>query len=47
MNMACFDSQSMTTSMAVKPDEDGSCSMKSIKMEFHGQSGTSNCLSIP
>jgi len=45
--MACFDSRSMTTSMAVKPDEDGSCSMKSIEMEFHGWSGTGNCLSIP
>jgi len=30
MNMACFDSRSMTTNMAVKPDEDGSCSMKSM-----------------
>jgi len=38
--MACFDSQSMTTNMAVKPDEDGSCLMKSIKMEFHGRLGT-------
>jgi len=47
MNMACFDSWSMTTSMAVKLDEDGSCSMKSIEMEFHGRSGTGNCVSIP
>jgi len=44
MNMACFDSQSMTsTSMAVKPDEDGSCSMKSIKMEFQGWHGDAQC----
>ena len=47
MKMTCFDSWSMTTSMAVKPEEEGSCSMKSIEMEFHGQSGTGNCLSIP
>ena len=45
--MACLDSRSITTKMAVKPDEEGSCSMKSIEMEFHGRSGTGNCLSIP
>ena len=45
--MTCFDSQSMMTSMAVKLEEEGSSSMKSIKMEFHGQLGTGNCLSIP
>jgi len=44
MNMACFDSRSMTTSMAVKPDEDRSCLMKSIEMEFHGQSVGIECL---
>ena len=47
MNMACLDSQLIMTRMAVKPDEEGSCSMKSIEMEFHGWLGTSNCLSIP
>ena len=47
MNMACLDSWSITTSMAVKPDDEGSFSMKSIEMEFHGWSGTGNCLSIP
>ena len=47
MKMTCFDSQSMMTSMAVKPEKEGSCSMKSIEMEFHGWLGTSNCLSIP
>ena len=47
MNMACLDSRSIMTRMVVKLDEEGSCSMKSIEMEFHGQSGTSNCLSIP
>ena len=45
--MACLDSWSITTRMVVKPDEEGSCSMKSIEMEFHGRSGTGNCLSIP
>ena len=45
--MACLDSQSIMTRMAVKMDEEGNCSMKSIEMEFHGQSGTGNCLSIP
>ena len=33
------------TRMAVKPEEFGSCSMKFIEMEFHGFSGTGNCLS--
>ena len=40
--MACLDSQSITTRMVVKPDEEGSCLMKSIKMEFHGQCHTPN-----
>ena len=47
MNRACLESLSTTTRMAVKPEEFGSCSMKSIKMEFHGFSGTGNCLSSP
>ena len=47
MKMVCLDNQSTTTRMAVKPDEDGSCSMKSIEMEFQGQAGTGNCLSSP
>ena len=45
--MACLDSQSIMTRMVVKPDEEGSCSMKSIEIEFHGWSGTGSCLSIP
>ena len=44
-NMACLDSWSMTTRMAVKPKEEGSCSMKSMEMESHGLSGIRSCLS--
>ena len=29
----------------LKLEEDGSCSMKSIEMEFQGRAGTGNCLS--
>jgi hypothetical protein len=45
MNMACLDRRSMITRMAVKPDESGRCSMKSIDMEFQGFSGMGSCLS--
>ena len=34
--MAFLDSQSIMTKMAVKLDEEGSCSRISIEMEFHG-----------
>ena len=47
MNMHCFDSQSTTTRIVVYPKELGSCSMKSIEMEFHGFSGIGSCLSKP
>ena len=38
-------SQSMTTRMAVKLEDKGSCSMKSIEMEFQGFSRIGSCLS--
>ena len=47
MNMHCFDSWSTTIRIAVYPEELGSCSMKSIEMEFHGFSGIGSCLSKP
>ena len=47
MNIACFESRLIMTRMAVKLVEGGSCSMKSIDMEFHGFSGTGSCLSRP
>jgi hypothetical protein len=40
-----LDKWSMTTRMAVKPDESRSCSMKSMEMEFQGFSGIGSCLS--
>ena len=36
MKIACLDSRSTTTRIAVKPKEGGNCSMKSIDIEFHG-----------
>ena len=45
--MVCLDSWSTMMRMAVKLDEGGSCSMKSIEMEFQGRAGTGNCLSSP
>src|ERR1700692_2108841 len=47
MNIACLDKRSMTTRIAVNPDESGSCSMKSMEMEFQGFSGIGSCLSNP
>ena len=45
MNKACLESLSTMTRMAVNSEELGSCSMKSIEMEFYGFSGTGSCLS--
>jgi len=47
MKMDCFESWSMTTRMAVKLDDVGSCSMKSMEMEFQGFSRMGSCLSNP
>ena len=47
MKMDCLESWSTMTRMAVKPEDEGSCSMKSIKMEFQGFSRMGSCLSNP
>ena len=47
MKMACLESLSTTTRMAVKPVDEGSGLMKSIEMEFHGFSGMGSCFSSP
>ena len=47
MKMDCLESQSTTTRMVVKLEDEGSCSMKSIEMEFQGFSGIGSCLSNP
>ena len=33
--------------MAVKPSEDGSCSIKSMEIEFQGLSGIGSCQRLP
>ena len=43
----CLVNRSTTTNSAVKPEEEGKFSMKSIEIEFQGFSGTGNCLSKP
>ena len=43
----CLVNRSTTTNIAMKPEEGGKCSMKSIEIEFQGFSGTGNCLSKP
>src|SRR6266581_608922 len=45
MKMHCFERWSTTTKMAVNLEEVGSCSMKSIKMEFHRHLGIGSCFS--
>ena len=47
MNSACFERWSTMTRIVVKPEDTGSCSVKSMEMEFHGHSGMGSCLSIP
>ena len=43
IKIACLESRSTITRMAVKPSEDGSCSMKSMEIEFQGLSGIGSC----
>ena len=43
----CFESRSTITRMAVKPSEDGNCSIKSMEIEFQGFSGIGSCWSLP
>ena len=45
--MDYLESWSRMTRMAVKLDDEGSCSMKSIEMKFHGFSEIGSCLSNP
>ena len=47
MKMHCLERQSMTTRIAVCPEEAGSCSMKSMEMEFHGFNGIGSCFRSP
>ena len=47
MNIACFVRRSTTTKIVVYPDDFGSCSMKSMDIEFQGCSGIGSCLSKP
>jgi len=47
IKIACFESQSTITRMAMKPSEDGNCSMKSMEIEFQGFSGIRNCQRLP
>src|ERR1700731_1204093 len=47
MKIPCFINLSTTTKIAVKLELLGSCSMKSIEMEFHSFLGIGSCLSIP
>ena len=45
--MHCLDSQSTTTRIVVYPEDEGSCSMKSMEMEFQSFSGMGSCFSNP
>src|SRR6266705_3511372 len=47
MKTHCFERWSTTTKMAVNPEDAGSCSMKSIEMEFHRHLGIGSCFSKP
>jgi len=47
INMACFDSRSTITRIVSKPEEEGSFSMKSIEIEFHGCSRIESCWRDP
>ena len=43
MNIPHFDRWSIMTRMVVNPSEEGSCLMKSMKIECHGQAGMGSC----
>src|SRR5882672_7670283 len=47
LKIACFERRSTTTRIAVKADDSGSCSIKSIEIECQGQSGIGSCLRRP
>jgi len=41
--MTCFDRRSTITKIMSKPEEEGSFSIKSIEIEFHGCSRIGSC----
>src|SRR6202453_2527325 len=47
IKIACLESQSTTTRMAVNPSEGGNCSMKSMEIKFHGFLGIGSCQRLP
>ena len=47
MKTACLVNCSTTNNIEVKPSESGSCSMKSMEMEFQGFSGIGSCFKVP
>ena len=47
IKMHCLERRSMTTRIAVCLEEAGSCSMKSMEMEFHGFEGMGSCFRSP
>ena len=47
MKINCLVSLSTMTKIAIKLEEVGSCSMKSIEMEFQGFSRIRSCLRLP
>jgi len=47
IKIPCLENQSTTRWIAVKPSEGGSCSMKSMEIEFHRHSGTGRGQSNP
>ena len=47
INRDCFVSRSTMMRMVSYPEDGGSFSMKSMEMEFQGNSGTGSCLSSP
>ena len=44
IKIACLVSRSTMTKVVSNPEDDGSFSMKSIEIEFHGCSGIGSCL---
>ena len=46
-NMDCLVSRSTMARMVLYPEDGGSFSMKSMEMEFQGNSRTGSCLSSP
>ena len=47
IKITCLVSQSTMTKIVSNPEDDGSFSMKSIEIEFHGRSGMGSCLRDP